>query len=64
LPKDSHIQFRIVDCTGRVVMNLDNTYKSAGNYSEQVNVSKLAKAIYLFTANINGECQTIKFVKL
>ncbi len=64
LPKDSYIQFKIVDCTGRVVKNLDYTYKTAGNYSEQINVSNLAKAIYLFTANINGECKTIKFVKL
>jgi hypothetical protein len=64
LTKNSSIQFKILDCIGRTVINLGNMNKLAGEYSERVNVSALAGGVYLFTANINGECQTIKFIKL
>jgi len=60
----STIQFRITDCIGRVIMNLNNENKPPGIYSEEVNIDASAGGVYLFTANINGECQTIKFIKL
>jgi hypothetical protein len=62
--KNSYIQFKILDCIGRVVMTLSNENKPPGNYSEQINIDALAGGVYLFTANINGEFQTIKFIKL
>jgi hypothetical protein len=64
LNNNTNIQFKILDCIGRVVMNLDNENKTAGTYSEQVNIDALADGIYLFNANINGEYKTIKFIKL
>jgi len=64
LTENSTVQFRILDCTGRVVMNLTNENRPAGNYSQQVNITNLAEGVYLFTAIINGEQQTIKFIKL
>jgi hypothetical protein len=64
LIQNSHIQFKIEDCIGRVIMNLNNENKPPGDYSEEVNINALAQGIYLFTANINGECQTIKFIKI
>lgn len=58
------VQFKIMDCTGREVMMLNNEKKSAGTYTEHINIDALAKGIYLFIANINGEYQTVKFIKL
>lgn len=64
LPKQSDIGFKIYDCTGRLIMNLGSNNKPAGIYNEQINTTALAQGIYLFTAIINGEYKTIKFVKL
>jgi hypothetical protein len=64
LNNNTNIQFKILDCTGRVVINLDNEHKVAGTYTEQVNIDALVDGIYLFTANINGIYKTIKFIKL
>jgi hypothetical protein len=64
LSGDSYIQFKILDCTGRVIMNLNNENRPPGNYSEQVSIDALAGDVYLFTANINGELQVIKFIKI
>ncbi|HTB31782.1 MAG TPA: T9SS type A sorting domain-containing protein, partial [Bacteroidia bacterium] len=64
LTQDSYIEFRILDCTGRVIMKLDDEHKTAGDYSQKVNISNLAGGVYLFTANINGQCQTIEFIKI
>ena len=59
------IQFKILDYSGREVMILNNDEKkSMGKYTEQVNIDALADGVYLFTANINGTYQTIKFIKL
>ena len=64
LKTEANIQFKILDYTGRVVMNLDNEHKTVGTYNEQVNIDALANGVYLFKACINEKCQTIKFVKL
>ena len=64
LSKNAFVQLQIIDCTGREVMRLNDEKKSAGSYTEQVNISELPKGIYLIMANINGQLQTIKFIKL
>ncbi len=64
LNKNSFIQFKILDYSGREVMILNDEKKSIGTYTEQVNIDDLANGVYLFKANINGECKTIKFIKL
>ena len=64
LSKSANIQFKIVDYTGREIIALSDEHKTAGTYSEQINIEKLAQGIYLFTANINGEYHAIKFIKL
>jgi hypothetical protein len=65
LNNNAFVQFKIMDCTGREVIVLNtNKNKSAGTYKEQVNIDALAEGIYLFIANINGEYQTVKFIKL
>lgn len=62
--KNIHIQFKITDCTGRTLIILPEEQKTAGEYSELINISKLAQGVYFFTASINEEVKTIKFIKL
>jgi Secretion system C-terminal sorting domain len=64
LNENSYIQFKVFDCIGREMITIIDEYKTAGYYSQQINISNFAKGVYLFTANINGECQTIKFIKI
>jgi hypothetical protein len=64
LDENSYLQFKILDCTGRVLMTLHNENKPPGDYSEQINIDALANGVYLFAVIINGESQTIKFIKL
>jgi hypothetical protein len=64
LNKNSYVQFKIMDCTGREVMTQDSEKKSTGTYTEQLNIDVLAEGIYLLAANINGEYKTVKFIKL
>jgi len=64
LTTQSDIGFKIYDCTGRLIMNLGSDNKPPGAYNEQINTTTLAQGIYLFTAIVNGEYKTVKFVKL
>ena len=64
LNKNAFVQLKITDCTGREVIVFNNEKKSVGTYIEKLNVDGLAKGIYLFMANIDGEYQAIKFIKL
>ncbi len=43
---------------------LKNEQESPGTYGEKINIDGLAAGVYFFTANINNEIQTIKFIKL
>jgi hypothetical protein len=43
---------------------LKNEEESPGTYGEKINIDVLASGVYFFTANINGQSQTIKFIKL
>ena len=49
---------------GRVVMLLKDEQEPPGTYGEKINIDALAAGIYFFTANINGQFQTIKFIKI
>jgi hypothetical protein len=64
LSTDSYVQFKITDCIGRAIIALPEEHESVGAHTEQINVTNLAQGVYLLIANINGECQTIKFIKL
>ncbi len=63
LTKKSHLQFLIEDATGRIVYKLKDEQEQPGTYGEKINIDALAAGVYFFTANINGEIQTIKFIK-
>jgi len=64
LSANSDVQFKITDCIGRIVVLLPEKHETTGIYHEQIEVSTLAQGVYLFIANINGEFQTLKFIKL
>jgi len=64
LNENAYIQFKIFDCMGREVIKITDEHKMAGKYMIPINVANLARGVYLLTANINGVCQTIKFIKL
>ena len=64
LPANSTVQFKITDCLGRALFILPQKQEAAGGHSEQFNVTNFSQGVYIFIANINGECQTIKFIKL
>ena len=53
-----------MDYTGREVMRLGDEHKTPGSYQQQINTDAFVNGIYLFIANIDGNIQTIKFIKL
>jgi hypothetical protein len=60
----STLQFKITDCIGRVLIILPSQQDSPGKHSKEINITNFAGGVYFFIATINGECQTIKFIKL
>jgi len=64
LSNNSYIQFTIIDCIGRELLILNDEHKPPGTYKQQVNIGSFASGAYLLIANINGDLQTIKFIKL
>jgi len=57
------VQFRLMDYTGREILNINSGKKSEGTNSERVNIANLASGIYFLVANINGASQTVKIIK-
>jgi hypothetical protein len=64
LSNNSYIQFKIIDCIGREVMVLNNENKPPGSYKQQINIGVFANGVYMLIANIDGDSNTIKFIKL
>jgi len=64
LNDDASVQFKIMDYTGREIIVLKKENKDAGTYTENVDISALAKGIYLVMATINGQVQAIKIIKM
>ena len=61
---NSTVQFKVTDCIGRQLIAINKELEPPGQYTEPINVNELAQGIYLFVIEINGEIQTIKFVKI
>lgn len=64
LTQNAYIQFKVVDRMGREIILLSTENKSPGTYTQPLDVSSFAAGAYMFIANINGNIQTIKFIKL
>ncbi len=60
----AYVQFKIMDYTGRELLAQSKEKKSAGTYSELININDFAKGVYIFIININEKYKTVKFIKL
>jgi hypothetical protein len=49
IPKSSNVSLKIYDVLGNQVMNVMNEFKPAGNYSVNIDASKLSSGIYFYT---------------
>ena len=58
----SNVSVSVVSVTGDIVYNNSLGSISAGNYSENVNASKLANGVYFYTLSVNGNVTTKKLV--
>jgi hypothetical protein len=58
------ITIQVMDINGRVVNTLNEGYRSAGEYTEQINTANLAAGTYFANLFVNNQAaQTIKLVK-
>lgn len=58
------IQFNIYDYSGKQVLQIQKEQLQKGKYREQINTEKLSNGFYFFIANINGQIQTFKLIKM
>lgn len=61
---NSLIQFTVHDYTGKQVLQIQKQQLQARKYQEQINTEQLANGFYFFIANINGQIQTFKLIKM
>ncbi len=64
LTNKSFVQFRLIDYTGKQILLIDNGYLPAGKHKEQINTNQLTSGFYFLVANIGGNVQTKKIIKL
>jgi hypothetical protein len=57
LPFDSKISLKLYDMSGREVMTLVNDQRTAGYYTETINMSTLSSGTYFYRINANGNGQ-------
>ena len=58
----SNVSIKIVDLSGKSVLNLQSGKVSAGKQSINADVSGLSKGVYIINAFIEGNLQTKKLV--
>jgi hypothetical protein len=65
LPKSGNVSLKLYDATGRLVRNLENGYKDAGNYIHNINTNDLANGTYFVILNAaNGKSYKTNLVVL
>ena len=62
LLKDSKVLIEVYDVAGKKVATIENSDKSAGNYTTLYDGSELEAGIYLLKVGVNGEWATRKIV--
>lgn len=62
ISRDCFATIELYDLLGNKIQILENTYLTAGNYSQISNVQSLNKGIYYCVLNGNNECITKKFI--
>jgi hypothetical protein len=62
IPKDGYVTLRVFDALGSEIELLENSYKSAGNYSYSFDASKLASGIYFYNVISGNFTETKKML--
>jgi len=64
IPKESNVQIKIYDFTGKEMMTVVNEMKSAGIYSVEFNAASLSSGVYFYKLQANGFESTRKMMLL
>lgn len=55
LPKDGNVKISIFDNSGKLVTTLADGFRSAGNYTVQLNAANLSSGVYFYKLSFSGE---------
>lgn len=58
LPKNTFVKLKVYNSTGKLVSEVVNEYKSAGNYSVKFDASELSSGVYFYSIETEGFTQT------
>lgn len=58
LPKNTFVKLKVYNSTGKLVSEVVNEYKSAGNYSVRFDASELSSGVYFYSIETEGFTQT------
>jgi hypothetical protein len=64
IPKSGFVKIKVYDLLGRIVTTLVNENKLVGNYSVQLNASKLTSGVYFYRMESGSFSQTKKLLLL
>ncbi len=62
LTESSHVNFQFTDLTGKLVKEMNEGYKTAGNYVTNVNVQDLKPGVYYYTLKTEQFKETRKMI--
>jgi len=62
LGTDSDVVVKVMDLTGRVVMEINEGFKPAGSHTLRVNASSLEAGIYMYTLKAGGFTETKRMI--
>lgn len=62
IPNEDHVTLEIFDVLGNKISQLENGYKSAGNYSYEFDATKLTSGIYFYTLKTSNFVETKKML--
>jgi len=58
IPKNSYVKLKVFNTTGKLISEIVNEYKTAGNYSVKFDGTDLSSGIYFYTIETEGFRQT------
>jgi hypothetical protein len=62
IPKEGLVTIKLYDVVGKEIRTLVNAHQTPGNYSYNINASRLASGIYIYKINVNNFTQSKKMV--
>lgn len=64
ITRNAYVHFSLFDYTGKEMLTINKGYKPVGKYIEHIDTNPLTPGMYFLIANINGQIQTNKIIKL